>query len=101
MKRKIGHRRSVVLVIYAIFFSVLLEGLLAVRVISSTNLQNPPSTPSSGVVFFKVRSRGSIHSSSQRFYDHGRFAISRGRDLAFPEEQKRITPNGANPLHNR
>lgn len=88
-RRRMGHGKSVIIATYIIFFIMLLEGL-SVYVIS-TDLQNPPS------------SRGStstINFSTRRFYhSHGFTSSTQGDHVS--QEQKRITPNGANPLHNR
>ncbi|KAF3444629.1 hypothetical protein FNV43_RR14322 [Rhamnella rubrinervis] len=80
---------------------VLLEGVLLLR--ASSNLQ---AASSSENVFFKIwrSSNNSAYSNGmgrnfrhRRFFGHG----FRLRGSHVDEEQKRITPNGANPLHNR
>ncbi|CAL9014636.1 unnamed protein product [Prunus brigantina] len=95
-----------------IVFVLLLEGVLMVHVRTTSKLKQYSSRPSSssGSVFFKIWNfnyRSSNQNSSgngrnlklkhRRFSNHGFFRSLPAAD----EEQKRITPNGANPLHNR
>ncbi|GMN42543.1 hypothetical protein TIFTF001_011752 [Ficus carica] len=83
-----GHGKSVIIAAYIIFFIMPLEGL-SVYVIS-TDLQNPPSPRGS---------TSTINFNSRRFYhNHGFPSSTQGDHVS--QEQKRITPNGANPLHN-
>lgn len=94
-----SYRKSVLAVICLVL--VLLEGGLLLRV--SSNIQ---VASSSDGVFFKIW-RGSNNSAysngmgknfrHRRSFGHG----FRLRGSHVDEEQKRITPNGANPLHNR
>ncbi|PON52471.1 hypothetical protein PanWU01x14_208690 [Parasponia andersonii] len=97
MKRR--HSKSAVLVVvlvyYAVFF-LLLEGIL-VRVVSA----NASSEQAHDRVLFKVMKRRTTNVnlfSRKSFYNsHGLYHDSNISD----QDQKRITPNGANPLHNR
>ncbi|PON84230.1 hypothetical protein TorRG33x02_199840 [Trema orientale] len=86
----------VVLVYYAVFF-VLLEGIL-VRVISA----NTSSEQAHDRVLFKVKKRRNYNVnlfSRKSFYNNHGF-LYHDSNIS-DQDQKRITPNGANPLHNR
>lgn len=91
-------RRSVLVVIC--FVLLLLEGVLFLRANS-----NSQTSSSSEGVFFKIwkGSNNSYSNGMSKNLRHTRFFSPgfRLRGNHVTEEQKRITPNGANPLHNR
>ena len=93
-----GHVKSM-LVIYILIF-MLLEGQLVCAI--GTNLQTQPSSSSSETVLFKARRGNNFNEMGNINFRRRRFHHNHGfKGQADSEEQKRITPNGANPLHNR
>ncbi|KAK9925331.1 hypothetical protein M0R45_033658 [Rubus argutus] len=96
--------KSVLVAILIVF--MLMEGmLLHVRVDSK---RHSSRSSSSKTVFFKLWkfNNNYIEGNSgnlkhRRFSNHGFRLPARNYYHPTDEEQKRITPNGANPLHNR